>query len=175
MQMDIAYLGENSIRIKGKNATLIVDPSPVIGKTEADAILLTDKILKPNISKIAGYRIVIKGQGEYEVGGVKVSTSNVDDKLLSRLDVDGVKVLLAPGFSLEKVHEKLEEADIVLVNAENEFNYSVLPSLEPKVLLVYGSKREEVSKSLGKEASKASKYSTTADKLPGEMEFLVLE
>lgn len=173
--MDVAYLGENSIRIKSKTASIIVDPSPSIGKTETDAVVLTDSILNPNLSKIEGYRIVIKGPGEYEVSGVKVSASRVGEKLVLRLDVDGVKVLIGDGISIEKVHEKIEECDLAVINSENEYNYAILASLEPKALLVYGSQKEAAAKSLGKEdALKANKYSTTAEKLPQEMELIVL-
>lgn len=173
--MDIVYLGENSIRIKGKTASIIVDPSSSVGKTETDAIVLTDTVLSPGLSKIEGFRIIIKGPGEYEVRGVKLSASRVGEKLVLKADVDGVKVLLSDGLSIEKIHEKVEECDLAVINSENEYNYSILASLEPKALLVYGTKKEEVAKSLGKETGAAvNKYSATADKLPQEMEMIVL-
>ena len=173
--MDVTYLGENSIRVKGKTASIIIDPSPAVGKTETDAIALTDVILSPNLAKIEGYRIVINGPGEYEVSGVKISGIKVEYKLVLRMEVDGVKVMVGDGLSVEKIHEKIEECDIAVINSENEYNYSILASLEPKALLVFGSKKENVAKFLGKEAGvKTTKYSATSEKLPQEMEFVVL-
>jgi hypothetical protein len=173
--MDVAIISGNSIRIKGKTAALVINPTSSTGKTEADALLVLDKSLDINDSKIEGSRISIDGPGEFEVGGIKISTTAVDGKLVARIDVDSVKILTGSGESIEKIQDKVEGSDIVVVNAQNKFNYSVLPTLEPKVVLLYGDLKEEATKSLGNESSeKVTKFSSTADKLPSEVQYILL-
>ncbi len=173
--MDVILLNENTLKIKGKNASIIINPSTSTSKTEADAIILLKSDLSFNPDKIEGSRITIKGPGEYEISGVKISTTRVEEDQVARVDVDNVKVLVGNGSAIEKIHDKIEEAQVVVINSDEEFNHSILTSLEPNVLLVYGAKRTEVAKSLGKdEAASASKYSTSSDKLPAEMEVILL-
>lgn len=174
MRMDIILLGENSLRIKGKNASIIVNPTDQTGKTEAEAIVLLENFQNDNFPKIEGSRITIKGPGEYEVNGIKVSGIGAERKLMVRMEVDNVKLLIGSGESLEKIHDKVEGAEVVVINADKQFNYSILSSLEPRVLIVYGQSREEVKKSLGKnDAETVSKFSTSADKLPSEMQLII--
>ena len=173
--MDVVLLNENTLKIKGKNASIVVNPNTSTGKIEADAILLLNSNTDQSVAKIEGSRITIKGPGEYEVSGVKVSVVGVESDQIAKIDVDGVKLLVGSGVSIEKIHDKIEEAEVVVINSDNEFNHSVLTSLEPNVLIVYGNKKDDIAKSLGKtEAVKASKYSTTAEKLPQEMELILL-
>lgn len=174
--VDIYYLKNNSLRIKGKIASIVIDPSSKLNKTEGDGVLILKESLDFSESKIVGLRITIKGPGEYEVGGIKISCFQVGRELVASLDVDSVKVLIGGGSAVEKIHEKMEECNIALIKADEEFNYAVLPSLEPNVLLVYGERKEEMAKSLGKEgAEKASKFSLTAEKLPQEMQIVMFE
>ena len=173
--MDVTLLNENTLKVKGKNASIIINPSSSTSKTEADAIVLLKNDLNYNPDKIEGSRITIKGPGEYEISGVKISTTKVEEDQVVRVDVDNVKVFVGSGAAIEKIHDKIEESQIVVINSDDEFNHSILTSLEPNVLLVYGSKKSDVAKSLGKdEAISANKYSTTSDKLPAEMEVILL-
>lgn len=172
--MDIMLLPGDALRLKGKNTTLVLNPTTSTTKTEADAIILLDKFLNFSDSKIEGSRITIIGPGDYEVGGTKITAHKVFEKLAVRVDLDNVKVLVGNGEAIEKIQDKVEDSDIIVVNANDKFNYSALASLEPKVLIVYGALKDEVGKSLGKESSeKLNKYATTADKLPQELQFIV--
>lgn len=173
--MDVTLLNENTLKIKGKNASIIINPSTSTLKTEADAIILLKSDLSFNPDKIEGSRITIKGPGEYEISGVKISTTKVEGDQVVRIDVDNVKVLVGSGVSIEKIHDKIEESQVVVINSDDEFNHSILTSLEPNVILIYGAKKADVAKSLGKdEVISASKYSTSSDKLPAEMEVILL-
>jgi hypothetical protein len=175
MWMDIMLIAGGGLRIKGKNSTLVVDPVSSTGKTEADAILALNNSVSFSEAKIEGSRITLKGPGEYEVGGAKVTTISIGEKLVARIDIDSVKVTVGSGEAVEKIQDKLEGSDILVVNADGKFNYSSLASLEPKVLIVYGGMKEEVSKSLGKESlEKLNKFATTVDKLPAELQYVIL-
>lgn len=173
--MDIMLLSGNALRIKGKNSSVVINPSKATGKTEAHSILVLDKDLDFSDGKVEGSRITFKGPGEYEVGGIKISATKVGEKLVARIDVDSVKVLVGSGEAIEKIQDKVEGSDLVVVNSDAKFNYSILTSLEPKVLIVYGDLKDEVSKSIGKTVSESTnKFSTTADKLPAELEYVLL-
>lgn len=146
-----------------------------MAKTEAEGVILLENFPEFSADKIEGSRILVNGQGEYEVGGIKISTLRVEESLVAVLEVDRVRVVIGSGKSIDKVHEKVEAADILVVEAEGEFNESTLSTLEPKVLVVYGSRKEEVAKSLGKtEVANVTKYSAAADKLPEELQFILL-
>ncbi len=173
--MDIMILPGDGLRVKGKNSTLVLNPTVATTKTEADGVILLDKFLSFNDSKIEGSRIRIIGPGDYEVGGAKITAISVFEKLAVRIDIDNVKILIGNGEAIEKIQDKVEDSDILVVNADMKFNYSTLASLEPKVLMVYGELKDEVGKSLGKEnAEKMNKYSVTKDKLPSELQFILL-
>jgi len=173
--MDIMILPGDGLRVKGKNSTLVLNPTASTPKTEADGVILLDRFLQFNDSKIEGSRIRIIGPGDYEVGGAKITAIKVFEKLVVRIDIDNVKVLIGNGEAIEKIQDKVEDSDIVVVNADMKFNYSMLATLEPKVLIIYGELRDEVSKSLGKEsAEKMNKYTTAKDKLPQELQLILL-
>lgn len=76
--MEISYFGQSAFRIKGKSFTVAVDPySEKIGKfpkdIEANMVLVTHDHFDHNaVEKVGGNPFVIKGPGEYEVGGVSV-------------------------------------------------------------------------------------------------------
>lgn len=172
--MDVMILGQNSLRIKGKNASIVVNPDTKTDKTEAEGVVVLADYSDFSDAKIEGTRITIKGPGEYEVSGIKISALRVNGGMVAKLDVDNVKLLVGDGALLEKIQDKIEECQILVVNASQDFNNSALTTLEPNVLIVYGVNNESVVKSLGKEAVKTSKYSTTVEKLPQELEVVLL-
>lgn len=173
--MDVILIDKTTLRIKGKNSSLVINPTASIGKTEADAILFSEANPDFSDKKIEGFRITITGPGEYETSGTKISAIKVEEKLVVKLDVDGVKVLVGSGSSIEKISDKVEECDILAINSDSEFNNSFIASIEPKIVLLYGANKEEVVKSLGKESSeKTTKFSTTLEKLPQELQFVLL-
>ncbi len=78
--MDITWYGQACFRIKGKTATLVIDPyDPTftglkLGKLSADMVLVTHGHEDHNNTAIVeGEPVVIAGPGEYEVKGVTVS------------------------------------------------------------------------------------------------------
>ena len=173
--MDIVILSEDSLKIKGKKSSLVVNPTSSIAKTETDSIVYLENNSLFSDAKINGARISIIGAGDYEVGGIKFLTHRVDDKLVAQIDVDSVRVLIGSGKSIDKIHEKVNNTDLIVVNADKEFNYSILAAIEPRVILVYGPLKNEVSRALGKtDVVKTNKYSVTIDKLPSEMQYIIL-
>lgn len=77
--MEIWSLGHSGFRLKGKEATVVIDPpAPAFGNTlkglAADIVCITHDHPGHNYLKgIAGTPYVVRGPGEYEVSGVLIS------------------------------------------------------------------------------------------------------
>ena len=170
MYMEIAILPKSGIRIKGKQATIAIDPTD---KTVYQAVLLISKT-PDEVTKQDS--ILITGAGEYEVGGVKITCMRSESDLLYSITVDGVEVLAGSLDVLEKMQHKLKEHNIVVVNCAAEGSASFVTSLTGNMVMFYGDRAKEISASFGKENVKEmSKYSSTKDKLPAEVETVLLQ
>lgn len=174
--MEIAKLDSSSIKIKGKNATFVVDPSSTLSKTEADGVLVLAKSGSTNFPKLEGVRLVIQAAGEYEIGGVKITGIDAGDSIVYTGDMDGGKFAVGTAEGFEKVLSDLDETPILVLKVTQSLNNSVISTLSPKVCLIYGEGSNQALKVLGKEGSpKMSKYSLKSDKLPEEVEVISLE
>lgn len=172
--MDIYLFGQDSLKIKSKKATLAVDPKTAIQKFDADAILLTGE--DTDVNRITNYRLVISGPGEYEVSGLKIGGLGADGSLMYSLISDNVNALVVRASALKKVSaEKIGDYQIVVINADEDINESLVTAMEPNIVVVYGQKAVEAVKALGKGSAVASsKVSFAEDKLPEETEVLLL-
>jgi hypothetical protein len=172
--MDIQILGEDSLKIKSKKATLAIDPKTSIQKFDADAILLTGKV--GDASRVTEYRVVINGVGEYEVAGLKIVGIKSEEELVFTLVSDNVRMLVAKASSLKKIStEKIGDCQIVAINADDDVSESTITAMEPNIVVLYGLKAKETAKALGKEdVSVSSKASFAEDKLPEETQVMVL-
>lgn len=169
--MEIGLLTKSGLRIKGKQATLAIDPSD---KATYEAILLLSKTPEEIVKQ--DDTIIITGAGEYEIGGIKVGAIRSDADLLYSIIVDGVEVLIGKLDVLEKMQHKLKEHQIVIVNCATEGSASFVTSLAQNVVMFYGDRAKEISASFGKENVKTmNKFSSTKDKLPAEVETVLLE
>ena len=65
--MDIAIVGNNSIKLKGKQVAFVVNPTKDMPKISADAVLLLNGDANIDLARVTDYRIVLDGPGEYEV------------------------------------------------------------------------------------------------------------
>lgn len=172
--MDAQILSGESLRLKIKKTTLIIDPNSSIPKSDADAVIAFDKNLQ--ISKVANYRLLINGAGEYEVGGLKISSAKIGSGLMFSFGLENMEIaLIKAGFLSEVALDKIKNFDVVLVNADLEINQSVLTAMEPSIIILYGQKARESAKELGKASlASSSKVSFSEDKLPEETEIYLL-
>lgn len=171
--MEIALLHTNSIKVKGKLGSFVVNPNGKV--TGINGIInLTNTPLDK--TKIEEGVVILKGPGEYEVAGVKISGMRNSTETVYTLTVDNVSVLVGRGEVIAKDHQKLREHNIVVILADTVVDSSFITALAPNVVLFYGDKAEESIKQLAKEGYKKEvKYQTTADKLPQEMEEVLLQ
>lgn len=175
--MDITLLSSDSIKIKGKQGSLVFNPTKSV-KTTADAILFLTKDysesqIPSDLKKEA--RVIIAGAGEYEVSGIKISGQCNENEVLYTLNIDGLVVSIGNANMYEKAHGKLKDCHVVVCNCDTPAHSQSLLSTSPRYAVLYGANKTDVAKSLGKEnISPVNKFTTAIDKLPLEMEVVVL-
>lgn len=171
--MDIAIIGNQSIKLKGKQVTFLVNPAKQMPKTPSDAVILLDGGSDIDVSRATDYRIIISGPGGYEVGRAKISGTKTPKGTLYRLLIDDINIIL--GSATEVKAEGFNACQVIVVDTSNDFNESFVTGLEPKITVLYGDKKTEAAKALGAETvSSVSKITITKDKLPEKMEIVVL-
>jgi len=167
--MEIALLPKSALRIKGKNATFVINPQ---GSVAANAVMLFD----PNADLDSEEAVVLKGAGEYEIGGVKITGSRNETSVLYSLNVDGIEVITGPIALLSAMQHKLKEHNVVLVHCDEVADASFLTSLAINAVLFSGEKAPEVAQAFEKEKLQTmTKYSASLGKLPAEMETVLLQ
>lgn len=175
-KMDVTLLSQNSIKIKSKKASLIFDPVLDMQKNNADAvILLSDKAV--DLKKVEDYRVVISGAGEYEVGRIKINGVKAGSGTVYSLIIDGVDVLVGKASDLSLTSDKNQEHRVAIIRVDSEIKESIITSIEPRLIILYGEKTDEAIKALGKEKKDVEvtkKLSFNEDKLPEEMGVAVL-
>jgi len=183
--VDIYTLDKNSIKIRSKHASFIVDPAKLGTKVSCDAVILLSNN-NIDLERVVDYRIIIDGPGEYEVNGVKVLGVKGDRGFVYSMGADGLSVIFGKSSEVSKISAKAgsasvhkeefnTECQIAILNVDDEFNQSIITALEPKIVILYGDNKESAAKILGKgNIPPVKKVSLTKDKLPEEMEVVVL-
>lgn len=180
--MDISILSKNSIKIKGKSASLIFampsTESALSGslktKTPADAVLLLSRAGEFDTGKVENQRVLIKGPGDYEISGAKISSFSSNDDVIYTLIIDNLEIVLTTTDALKRVKEKVN-GDIVVLYANSDVDQSLITAVEPRIAVFYGEKAKECITLLGKEAKPVPKLSVTAEKLPAELETIYFD
>ena len=166
--MEIVMLPKSAIKVKGKQATLIIDPVDTATTYQA-AIFLS------NAGGTASDSVPIVGPGEYEIGGIKISGVKSAAGTVYSINVDDIDILIGKLSVIEKVQHKLKEHNLVLTLTEVESDASFLTSLATNGLLLYGDKAKDVIQKFAKEGMhEMSKFQTTKDKLPQEIQTILL-
>lgn len=174
VSMDITSLPKNGLKIKSKRALIAIDS---IDKSASynGSILIDAKLIASQPS--ADY-VFLQGPGEYEVGGIKIAgtkSGTEEGATVYSLDVDGISVLVGDIADVGRIQQKLKEYDIAILKIDSVVDSSFATGLASSAILFYGDKASEVVESLTKETvKKTSKYTTTHDKLPSEMETVLL-
>lgn len=172
--MDISLLDTKSVKVKGKQTTLVVDPVSAMSKITADAVLLLAHKASPALSKIENPRLVINGAGEYEIGGVKITTQQYEKDLAYEIKIDGIEILVLNESALQKFHDKAREYNILLICSDGVIDASLVTSHAPSSVLFFGPKALESAKAFGN-GKTTQKYQITLEKLPEEMEIVALQ
>ncbi len=169
--MEIQLFPKNSLRIKGKRSSFIIDPQE---KANYNAVILIN--LARESAKVEEEAVVIQGAGEYEIGGIKMTGLQADTDVVYSMNVDGIDVLIGKINALERMQHKLKDHNIVIVICDTLASASFVTSLADNTIVFYGEKAAEIAQNFGKENIKQmGKYVTTIDKLPAEVETVLLQ
>jgi len=192
--MEIVQVSKNFIKIKGKSAGVLLLPpllqsDKLTKTTEADVVLMLDYPyttstveLKPHssipdISKAEGVKLTIQGPGEYEIGGIKISGYKVGSHIVYTVFVDNIEILVGQTDGIESFDKK-KECHVVLLCANSDLNPAFVTTVSPKYVVLYGDKADEVYKKIATSQDTSSKIlpkvTTTLDKLPAEMDVVIL-
>ena len=183
--MDIIWHGKSCFTIKGKNATVVVDPDKSI-KTQLKADVVLSSIGE-DLAEVKDAKKVFDWPGEYEVSEVPIIAFSAwtrskgkeeeegtqgEKTLIHRFEVDKVKICHLGGLGHKLTTEMTEEIgdiDILLVPAGENSNLKgkieeVLDQIEPRIIIPMGDfKEEELKKAFNAQFEPiVDKFSITA-------------
>jgi hypothetical protein len=168
--MEIVLLKNQGVMVKSKSGSLGISARQ---KPEFNAILYLNDSPGSYVSEQTG--VVIGAPGEYEVSGIKVRGVRVEDQTVYMLLVNNVEVLVGTLKSLERVHSKLQESMVVLVEADVVTDPSFLTALAEHVIVFFGEQAQELANKYLKDTVKTqAKIQIQKEKLPAELETVLL-
>lgn len=173
--MEITSLSQAAIKVRGKHISLLIDPFGIKGKQAVDVILLLRRSSEDQLKNAENTKLIIGGAGEYEVGGVNINGYRIGEDNLYTVMLDGMDILIAKSSSLTKAKDFLSDYHIVLLHTVSIADQSLLTSLNAHAVLLYGDKKEENAKAIGAgDTTSAAKFVVTREKLPAEMQVILL-
>ena len=171
--MEITYIDEKNVRIKGKQVTLTTQLPAGKVKTPTDAVLLIGNNRSTEFfNQEAG--VVFQGAGEYEVKGTKVTGFSAGEEVMFTVRLDGLSIFIGQVSGALLMKDKLHEHDIAVLIANDVLSEAVMSMLSARVFVFLGEKSDENAKAFEKSATKVGKYVVAKDKLPAETEFIFL-
>jgi hypothetical protein len=119
--MEIKLLNDSTIFIKGKKENVLIDPTEVEineNKNTSRIVIYTNGDFNDG-SLTNNEKIIIKGSGEYEIGGVEIMGVNGEDgHTIYRIVIDGF-ILVILGKILQELTpkriERIDSTDILFV------------------------------------------------------------
>lgn len=170
--MEITSTSPTSLKLKGKHASLLINPHDK--SAQVNAAIVLGNIPSQDI-KVKEDVVVFKGPGEYEAGGIKVTGIKGDISTVFSINIDGVDIAVGNLSDLEKLHQKMKEHNIALILANEVHDASFATSIASNTIAFFGTQAKTVADSFAKDEKKeVSKYQITAEKLPTEVETILL-
>lgn len=155
--MEIKLLRDKALLLKGKTASLLLDPQTLSIKEEVG-------------------EIVISRPGEYEVKGVKIFGMAAGEKTNYEIKIDELRLAVVYGKIEEKYEEAFSDLDILLLSYPIEETQELILKLEPKIIVLY--KTDDPTKflkALGREnVVPTSRVVIKKDTIPAELEVVWL-
>lgn len=146
--MEVLKVTGSSVKLKGKNASIIIDP---VGKSDAEIVIATQSLDSLALDKVDGKRLVIAGPGEYEVGGISVTGIQTKGGVIYQI-LDHTKVMFAPSSAIAFVPDD-EDFDCLLIKVAGDLPKDSLGPINTKCTVLFG----EVSALTLGEVEEASK------------------
>lgn len=169
--MEITLLSPTSVRIKGKQGTLLVNP---VKPQEANGIIILPNF-EFDYKKEGEDTLIINGPGEYGTAGIKINGMRNSSDTVYTIRIDKIDLLFGRAETLAKDFNKLHEHHVALICADSSVDSSFVTSIVTNVVIFYGEQAETMIKKLAQENYRTeTKYTTTFEKLPPEMEEILL-
>ncbi len=131
--MEISLVNKTSVKLKGKNASVVIDPT---SKTEADIVLATKALDSLTIDKVEGVRLIISGPGEFEAGGISI-TGKASKGTTTYHILDNSKVVFATSNGIAQVPDD-EEFDCLLIEVMGDLKEDAFASVNAKCVVLFG-------------------------------------
>lgn len=173
--MEIQILPKNSLRIKGRQGSIGIN---LTGKNnQCNAVVLIGKdAAKKDATIDSDGILVVNGPGEYEISGIKISGVRIKNDTIYSVTVDGVECMVGTIHAISGGQQKTKEHHIVVVDTDESMDAAFVTAVASNAVLFYGDYASDVVNKLAKENVKhTAKYQATADKLPSEMETVLLQ
>lgn len=131
--MEVSKISDASLKIKGKNASVVIDPK---SKVDAQIVIAIEPLDTISLDKVEGVRLVISGPGEYEAGGVSITGKKVNGEVIYQI-VDSGKIIFVTSKNVADVPDD-EEYDCLIVKITGEFKEDLLGPINTKCTILYG-------------------------------------
>src|ERR1700726_4236600 len=100
--MELTYHGLSCIRLRGRDMTVVIDPSqtalPGLAKGTVGIIVRTEGVTDPaKLRPREGELQEVSGPGEFEIGGVGILGLAAGETTVMRVAVDDVRVVAGGG------------------------------------------------------------------------------
>jgi hypothetical protein len=129
--MEIRLNDNRTALIKGKKESILLNPSAEtikLNKSNSRVILITEKAFDG--FGLDGEKVLIRGPGEYEVGGLEVvGMSGGEGQTIYVVNVDGVNIGIVGNLTVgltDKKIERVDEVDVLIVSLGNMTNKVIL-------------------------------------------------
>lgn len=162
--MDISSPITNTLRISSKKGYILVDPD---ASEDAKVIILTDSATKD--IQMSDDNLVIYGPGDFEVSGILIKGTKIDDETIYSIDTGEGRALLASSEITSKLSDE-DDYDVVVVKALSPVDEATLASISSKLVVVYGDDKNIPE---GLKAKKVGKVSLKKrDEIDGNVVYL---
>jgi len=173
--MDITFSNKESIKLAGKNATIVINP---VAETKADLYLFT------NPEAFQGDFKAFYGPGEYEVLGSMVDGIEITpENTCYSVVIDDMHVTyainMAETFSDDQL-DRMEGVDILVISVEgdkSELMNKIITQVEPRILVPIIQNEAELAKiksEFGKDVEPTDKFKIVKKDLPTDTQQLVI-
>jgi L-ascorbate metabolism protein UlaG (beta-lactamase superfamily) len=118
--MELTFHGQSCIRLRGREATVLVDPpqGAHASRTAPDILVRTEGATEPEKLRPQSRPQEVSGAGEFEVRGVSIFGMPAGDTTLMRIEVDDVRVLAAGRLRRQLAEDEIDalgHVDVLVV------------------------------------------------------------
>lgn len=166
--MEVSLIKKTSLKIKSKNAVIVVDPPD---KIEADvSISMSHGTTNQNpLSSL----LFIQGPGEYEVKGVSIHGKGQSESTVYTVLADGMKIMMLSSKDLTSIKDT-DDVSAIIVKVEDKIEDEIL-SHSSSSLLIFYDKTELINLSADKVTRNSKVNLKKRDELTGSALILTSE